>query len=132
MAFPIMLLLTTAVTVNSQRNAAEAQEIELERQADQEKISAEGKELERRRRLNKVLASNIVSQASSGTAGEGTPQSIALDNAKQASLTEASAGLSGRLKQSQLKRQASSAKRSGNIQGASTLLQGASQIQQVS
>ena len=127
MAFPIMLLLATAVTANQQRNAAKAQEIEFERQADEEKLSAEGRELERRQKLNDVLSSNIVSLSSSGMAGEGTPQSISLESAEQASLSEGMLGLSERLKQSELKRRGSNARKQGDTQAASTLLSGAYQ-----
>lgn len=111
-----------------QRNAAEAQKIELEQQADQEALASKGRELERRQQLNKVLAANIVSQQISGTTGEGTPQSIALESAKQASSSEALLSLSDRLKQAQLRRQAASAKRQGNIAATSTLLKGATQV----
>ena len=75
-----------AVSANAQRNAGKAQEIEYEKQAEQEKLSAEGRELTRRQQLNKVLSANIVSLADSGMSGEGTPESISLESAKQAFL----------------------------------------------
>ena len=131
MAFPLMLLLTTPITANQQRNAGKAQEIEFERQAEEEKISAEGRELERRQRLNDVLASNVVSLASSGMKGEGTPQSISLESAKQASLSEGVLSLNERLKQSELTRRGSNSRKQGNIQAASTLLTGATQAQRL-
>ena len=131
MAFPLMLLLTTAITANQQRNAGKAQEIEFERQADEEKISAEGRELERRQKLNDVLSSNIVSLSSSGMSGEGTPQSISLESAKQASLSEGILSLNDRLKQSELKRRGANVRKQGNIQAASTLLTGATQAQRL-
>lgn len=131
MAFPLMLLLTTAITANQQRNVGKAKEIEFDRQRDEEKISAEGRELERRQRLNDVLSSNIVSLASSGMSGEGTPQSISLESAKQASLSEGMTSLSDRLKQSELKRRGSNARKQGNVQAASTLLTGGYQAGQL-
>lgn len=111
-----------AVTAYSQKQAAEAQEIELEQQAEQERISAESRELQRRQRLNKVLAANVVSQAAGGITGEGTPQSIALESAKQASVSEGINNLSDRLKQAQLKRRAKNVSSLGTTQAASTLL----------
>lgn len=131
MAAPFLIILaaaSAAVAANQQRNAAKAQEIEFERQADEEKISAEGQELERRTRLNKILSANMVDLAGSGMSGEGTPQSISLDSAKQASISEGISSLSDRLKQSQRKRQAANARISGSAQAGSTLLRGASQI----
>lgn len=116
------IVVTTAVTADAQKKAAKAQEYELERQAEQEKISAESRELERRQRLNKILAANVVSQAASGIKAEGTPESIALESAKQASLSEGIESLSDKLRQAALKRQAAETRRAGNAQVASTLL----------
>ena len=64
----------------------------------------------------------------SGISGEGTPASIALASAERASLSESTIGLSEKLKQAQLRRQASSAKQAGYAQAASTLLKGGSQV----
>ncbi len=113
---------TGAIQAIGARKAAKTQKIELERQAEQEKLSAEGRELQRREQLNKVLAANAVSLASSGIAGEGSPESIALSSAKKASVSEGLESLSDRLKQAQLRRQAKNVAASGNIQAASTLL----------
>lgn len=126
MALPLMLLLAgaTALTAKLQHDAGKAQRIEFERQAEQEKIGAEGRELQRRQQLNDILASNIVSLSGSGIKGEGTPQSISLESAERASLSEGMLSLSDKLKQAQLRRQGSAAGRSGNIQAASTLLTG--------
>lgn len=111
-----------ALTTKMQVNAGAAQKIELDKQAEQEKIAAQGREVARRQNLNKVLAGNIVGLANSGMSGEGTPASINLENAKQTSLSEGLAGLSDKLKQAQLKRQANNARTAGNVAGASTLL----------
>ncbi len=126
------VLVSGAISANQQKNAAEADKIEFERAAEIEKISAEGRELARRQQLNKALAANIVGVSTSGTSGEGTPQSIALANAKTASISEGLEGLSSRLKQSQLKRQASNIGSAGNTQAASTLLNTAIKTQQLS
>ena len=126
-----VVVISAAVTAKGQKDAAKAQEIELERQAEQEKISAEGKELSRRQRLNKVLAANVVGQVTSGISGEGTPKSIALESAKQASISEGLEGLSSRLKQAQLKRQAKNVASQGKLQAASTLLKSGVQASQL-
>jgi len=115
-------------SADAQRQAAKATEIQLKEQAEQERISAEARELERRQQLNKVLAANIVSQSTSGITGEGTPQSIALESAKQASISEGIISLSEKLKQAQLRRQASNVRSAGDRQAASTLLSSAFDI----
>ena len=116
------------LAAKAQINGGKAQQIELESQADQEKISAESRELQRRQQLNKVLSANIVGQATSGMTGEGTPQSISLASAKQVSISEGIEGLSSRLKQSQLRRQGRNAYSAGKLQAASTLIKGGVRI----
>lgn len=111
-----------ALQARGQQVAGEQQEIEFEQEAEEEKLSAEAEELERRQKLNKALAANAVSMATSGISGEGTPESISLENARQVSTSEGMIGLSNRLKQAQLKRQGSNAASIGKIQAASTLL----------
>jgi hypothetical protein len=104
------------------RSAGKAQEDELQRQAEEERIAAEGRELQRREELNKVLAARQMALATSGLAGEGTPQSIALSAAEKISLGEGMETLSSQLKQAQLKRAGKNARIIGNVQAASTLL----------
>lgn len=120
--------ISTGVQVIAQRQQAKAQEIELEKQAEQEKFAAESRELRRRQQLNKVLAANVVSQASSGISGEGTPASIALESAKQVAISEGVEALSDRLRQAQLARQAKNIRGATGIQAASTLLSGTSKV----
>ena len=108
--------------------AGKQQQYEYERQADQEEMAAESRELERRQKLNKVLSANVVAQSMSGISGEGTPQSIALESAKQASLSEGITSLSNKLKVAQLRRQGKMAGKSGKLAAASTLLNTAESI----
>ena len=122
---------TPIVAARGQYVAGKTQEIELNRQAEEERLAAQSRELQRREELNRALASNVVGQAMSGISGEGTPASIALASAKKAGLSEATIGLSDKLKQAQLRRQASSAKQTGYAQATSTLLKGATQIAQL-
>ena len=135
MAIPIFAILATAATAavgaRAQYVAGKTQEIELKRQAEEERISAQSRELQRREELNRALAANVVGQAMSGIAGEGTPASIALASAERAGLSEATIDLSERLKQAALKRQAKSAKQAGYLASASTLLKGATQLMQL-
>ena len=111
-----------AVSARGQYLAGKTQQMELERQAEEERISAQSRELQRRERLNEALAANVVGQAMSGISGEGTPASLALASAKKVGLSELTIGLSEKLKQAQLRRQGKSAKQTGKLQAASTLL----------
>jgi hypothetical protein len=111
-----------AVSARGQYVACKTQEIELNRQAEEERLAAQGRELQRREQLNKALAANVVGQAMSGISGEGTPASLALASAKKAGLSEATISLSEKLKQAQLRRQGKAAKQAGYMAATSTLL----------
>jgi len=104
------------------------QEDELKRQAEQEKLAAQSRELQRRQELNRALAANMVSMGQSGLAGEGTPASIALAGAKQVGISEGAISLTEKLRQAQLRRQGSMAASTGKLQAASTLLQTGAQM----
>tara|TARA_R110000751_G_scaffold147568_1_gene252186 strand:- start:657 stop:1076 length:420 start_codon:yes stop_codon:yes gene_type:complete len=129
MSWVIVAMATAATgTALMQLEAGKAQEEEFERQAQEEKIAAEGRELQRKQELNRVLAANAVSQSMSGITGEGTPASISLESAKQIGASESMINLSDKLKRAQLRRQGANARFTSNIAAASTLLQGGSSI----
>ena len=111
-----------ALTIDTQLKSGKAQQYELDKQAEEEKIAAKGRELERREKLNQVLGRSMISQATSGIGIEGTPESIALSTAKKASLSEGLESLSDRLRQASLKRQGQNAVRASRASAASTLL----------
>ena len=119
---------SAAVSARGQYIAGKTQEIELKRQAEEEKLAAQSREIQRRQELNRALAANIAAQAQAGITGEGTPASLALAGAKQAGLSEATISLSDRLRQATLRRQAAAAKQTGYISATSTLLRGAGQV----
>jgi len=121
-----LMAASTAVSVYGQVEAGKSQQEEFNRQAEEEKIAAEGRELQRKQELNKVLAANAVSASMSGMTGEGTPASIALESAKQIGSSEGMINLSEKLKQAQLRRQGANARSIANIGAASTLLKGGS------
>ena len=114
----------TAVSAYGQVQAGKAQEEQMKQQAEQERIAAESRELQRREELNRALASNIAAQSMSGIAGEGTPASLALESAKKAGLSEATIDLSERLRQSALIRAGKTAKQTAYIGAAGALLSG--------
>ena len=121
---------STALSVYGQVEAGKAQQDELNRQAKEEKIAAESRELQRKQELNRVLAANAVSQSMSGITGEGTPASISLESAKQIGSSEAMINLSEKLKRAQLRRQGANARSTANIQATSTLLKGSADVTQ--
>lgn len=121
----VMMGVSTAVSVYGQVQSGKAQQDALEEQARQEKIAAEGRELERQQQLSKALAANVVGLAAGGMSTEGTPASIALESAKNVGLSEGMMKMSDRLMQSQLRRQGQTARSTANLQAASTLLSGA-------
>jgi hypothetical protein len=124
------LAASTAVSVYGQVESGKAQQESLERQAEEEKIAAEGRELQRKQELNRVLAANAVSASMSGITGEGTPASISLESAKQIGTSESMINLSEKLKRAQLRRQGQMARTTANIQATSTLLKGSADVTQ--
>ena len=118
------LAASTAVSVYGQVESGKAQQESLERQAEEEKIAAEGRELQRKQELNKVLAANAVSQSMSGITGEGTPTSISLGSSKKIGSSESMFELQKNLTIAQRKRQGKNARSIANISATSTLLKG--------
>lgn len=121
--FAILSAVSGGVSARASYVSGRVQEDELKRQAEQEKVAAQSRELQRRQELNRALAANVVAQGQMGIAGEGTPASIALASAQQAGISEGALSLTEKLRQAQLRRQGSEAARTGKLQAASTLLQ---------
>ena len=119
------------VSARGQYIAGRVQEDELKRQAEQEKVAAQSRELQRRQELNRALAANVVGLGQSGISGEGTPASIALASARQAGISEGALSLTEKLRQAQLRRQGSAAGQIGALQSASTLLQTGARVAQM-
>lgn len=123
----IAVAVSGSVSARGSYVSGKVQEQELERQAEQERIAAEGRELQRREELNRALAARQMALASSGLAGEGTPQSIALSAAEKIGMGEGLESLNTNLKTAQMRRQAANARKIGKLQAASTLLSTATQ-----
>lgn len=118
----------TALSAYGQIQAGKAQESALKAQAEQERLAAESRELERQQKLNKALAANAVGMGVSGIKAEGTPASIALESAENVGLSEGMMKLSDRLAQAQLIRQGAAARKGSQYAAAGTLLSGAGDI----
>jgi len=121
----VVMGVSTGVQVYGQVQAGKAQEDALKEQARQEKIAAEGRELERQQQLSQALAANTVGLAAGSVSMEGTPASIALESAKNIGMSEGMIGMSDKLLQAQLKRQGKNARSASQLAAASTLLSGA-------
>ena len=126
LAATIASVAASAVTVYGQIEAGKAQESAMKAKAENERIAAESRELERQQKLNAALAANAVGMGMSGIKAEGTPASIALESAENISLSEGMTKLSDRLAQAQLIRQGANARKSSQYAAAGTLLSGAS------
>ena len=126
LAATVASVAATAVNVYGQIEAGKAQESAMKAKAENERIAAESRELERQQRLNAANAANAVAMGMSGIKTEGTPSSIALENAKDVGLSEGVIKLSDRLAQAQLIRQGDNARKSSQYAAAGTLLSGAS------
>ena len=122
-----LIAVGTAVNVYGTLEAGKAQESAFKQQAEQERLAAESRELERQQQLNAALAANAVGMGVSGIKAEGTPASIALESAKNVSLSEGMTKLSDRLQQAQLRRQGANARSASQFAAAGTLLSGAAQ-----
>jgi|TARA_A100000171_G_C2022847_1_gene91959 hypothetical protein len=114
-------VVSTFATIESGKAAEEA----AERKAEEERIAAQTEELKRREELNRVLASNILSQATSGIATEGTPASLALEQAKTIGESEGVLSLSQRLRERNLLMEGRTAKSMANLQAAGSLMKAA-------
>ena len=120
----VAVAVSTGVQVYGQIEAGKAQQDALNERARQEKIAAEGRELERQQQLSRSLAANAVGLAAGNVGMEGTPSSIALESAKNIGMSEGMIAMSDKLAQAQLKRQGQNARSAANLSAASTLLSG--------
>jgi hypothetical protein len=118
----------SVLSAYGQIQSGKAQESALKAKAEQERIAAESRELERQQKLNAAQAANIVAMGLSGKKAEGTDASIALESSKQVGLSEGMIGLSERLAQAQYLRQGANARKGSQYAAAGTLLSGAGDI----
>ena len=128
MSFAIVAAITavsTVYTATQQVKAGKAQAEEMLRVQQEEELQA------KREELNRTLAANQLAMATSGISGM-TPESIALESARQVSSSEAAIGLSKRLQSAQRARQAKNIAKTAETQAVSTLLSGATDIYKMS
>ena len=128
LAATIATVAATTVNVYGQIEAGKAADEAAKIKAENERVAAESRELERQQELNAALAANAVGMGVSGIKAEGTPASIALESAENVSLSEGMTKLSDRLAQAQILRQGANAKSASQFAAAGTLLSGASDV----
>ncbi len=115
------------VQAKGQREEGKAQEAELKRSAEQEKLAAVDREGQRRRRLNRVLGQTIAETGARGVKFEGSPSAIAAAEIRQAGLAEQGAKVTDLSRIAQLKRAGRGARIRGKTQSTATLLTTAAQ-----
>ena len=116
-----LIAVSTAVNVYGMQEGAKAEQESMKRRAEEEKIAAQARALERQQELGRVLAANNASMAADGQSGEGTPASIALTSAKNIGSSEQTLALSSRLRQAQMRRQGSLARTNANLSSLSSI-----------
>lgn len=116
MSFVITAIVaSTALSVYGQQSAAKSEQESMNRRAEEEKMAAQGRALERQQELGKVLARNNMQLAQDGSSGEGTPASIALQSSKNIGSSEQTFNLTSRLRQAQFRREGKLARSGANI-----------------
>lgn len=117
------IVASTAVTSYGQVQAGKAADEAAKIAAREAELEAQTEALARMQELNRTLAANKAAMAASGVSG-GTPESIALESAKQIGASEQVVGLTSKLKQAAMIRQGKAAKASAYTSALSTALQG--------
>lgn len=114
---------STAVATYGQVQAGKAADEAAKIAAREAELEAQTEALGRMQELNRTLAANQASMAASGVSG-GTPESIALESAKQIGASEQVIGLTSKLKQAAMIRQGQAAKASAYTSALSTAIKG--------
>lgn len=114
--------LTAAGAVYSQRQAAGAQEVELQMQKRGEASAAQDREIQRKRRLNAILGTQAAEAAAGGLSMSGSVANISITDAKRASEESMIDSVASRQRIDALSRQQRTIRRASNVRTASTIL----------
>lgn len=115
---------STALQTYGAYSAGKADQQSAEQRANDEKIAAKDRELQRQQELSRTLAANAVSAGMSGTSGEGSQRSISLSNAKTIGASEGMIALSDRLSQQAIITGGKNAKYQGQLAATQSLIDG--------
>ncbi len=115
---------TTALTVAAQRQAAGAQQVELDIAKREESAGARDREVQRKRRITAILGAQSADAAAKGIALSGSVANISLVDAKRASEESLIDDVNTRARISALSRRSRSIRRLSNIKTGVTILGG--------
>lgn len=132
MALLTIALISTAAAgvfgAMQQQEASKNQQEELLRRARDERVEAQGAELQRREQMNRILAAQAAEGSASGIGFEGSPTKIASADVTRADLANLGATATTAGRQRALQSQARQARQLGNLRSATTLLSTAGQV----
>lgn len=132
MAFVVVATIaSTAVSVYGQVQAGKAADEAAQIAAREAELEAQTEALGRMQELKRNLAANQLSMAAGGVSG-GTPESIALESAKDIGASEQVIGLSSKLKQAAMIRQGKAQKATAYTGALSTAIKGGTKAYQLS
>ena len=118
-----LMILAATTAAYGQYQAGKATQYEYRRQAEQEKLSARDREIERRNRLLGALASRTVAAAAGGATLEGSPSALIARDVKEYGLESLSSEAMSASTQAGLRAAGTNAYRIGVINAASSLFQ---------
>lgn len=116
------LALSTGAQVFTQRQAAGAQEVELELAKREEAAAARDREVQRKRRLNAILGEQAAAAAAGGVAMSGSVANISITDAKRAAEESFIDDTMTRSRIAQLDRRRRTVSRLGTLRNATTIL----------
>jgi len=129
--FFVLSAAASATAAYSSYSACKFQQFENERRADQEKLAARDREIERRNRLLKSLSQRTVAAASGGASLEGSPMALINRDFREYSLESLSSGASSASTQAGLRAAGGNARRIGTINAAGNLFDAGTSLAQI-
>ena len=117
----VMMVIGGATAAKGQRDAGKFQEQSFKTRAKQEEIAAKDRDLERRRKSNKILAAQIASRGATGTGFAGSLQSLAKSDAAIATLDSLANRATSEFSINSALNAGVNARRTGNLQSLSTI-----------
>lgn len=121
-ALTAITALTAGASIYAQRQAAGAQEVEMELAQRQESQAARDREVQRKRRVVALLGSQAASAAAAGVAQSGSVGNISLVDAKRAAEDSMVDDLNTRQRIDALRRRRNTIDRLSRVRTATTIL----------
>ena len=127
-ALTTLVLGTTAASVGATRQAAGAQQVELEIAKREEAAGARDREVQRRRRITAILGAQAAQAAASGVQLSGSVANISIVDAKRASEESLIDDVNTRARINALSRRSRSVGRIARLRSATTIFNAAERI----